>query len=319
MRIRTVDKNDVCFYNHEETKGAKRVFGYISVNPTKLTEEEKKRYRAFYCGLCHTLGEHYGSAGRATLSNDMTFLSLLLNALYEPTETVLNERCTLHPARQHMAVLHEGTNYAADMNILLAYHKCEDDVSDEASMRGRVGKRALKKAYEQVKKTWPRQAETVAKCLSEIARIENKESEDLDALTRLSGRMLGECLVWREDAFAPYLRDLGGALGKFVYLMDAWEDHDGDVRKGCFNPLREMHAQADYEDLIHDVLLMKMGEASEALKLLPLQKDVDLIENVVYHGVWQRYDLKMKQKAGGAGEDEAGGCADPDGTKESDR
>ncbi|MBO4378485.1 MAG: hypothetical protein J5889_05955, partial [Clostridia bacterium] len=255
--MRTVDKNVGSFYNHEETKGVKRVFGYISVNPTKLSEEEKKRYRAFYCGLCHTLGERYGSAGRVTLSNDMTFLSLLLSALYEPTETVLNERCTLHPARQHMAVLHEGTGYAADMNILLAYHKCEDDVADEASMRGRVGKRALKKPYEQVSKAWPRQAETVAECLSEIAGIESRETEDLDTLTRLSGRMLGECFVWREDAFAPYLRELGGALGKFVYLMDAYEDYDHDLKHGQFNPLKTLHAQKDYEERMEEILTME--------------------------------------------------------------
>ena len=298
MRIRTVDKNDVCFYNHEETKGVKRVFGYISVNPTKLTEEEKKRYRAFYCGLCHTLGEHYGSAGRATLSNDMTFLSLLLNALYEPTETVLNERCTLHPARQHMAVLHEGTNYAADMNILLAYHKCEDDVSDEASMRGRVGKRALKKAYEQVKKTWPRQAETVAKCLSEIARIENKESEDLDALTRLSGRMLGECFVWREDAFAPYLRDLGGALGKFVYLMDAYEDYDHDLKHRQFNPLKSLHAQDDYEERMEEILTMEMAACVRAYDDLPIEQDDALIRNILYSGVWGRYAAIQQKRKG---------------------
>ena len=298
MRIRTVDKNDVCFYNHEETKGVKRVFGYISVNPTKLTEEEKKRYRAFYCGLCHTLGEHYGSAGRATLSNDMTFLSLLLNALYEPTETVLNERCTLHPARQHMAVLHEGTNYAADMNILLAYHKCEDDVSDEASMRGRVGKRALKKAYEQVKKTWPRQAETVAKCLSEIARIENKESEDLDALTRLSGRMLSECFVWREDAFAPYLRNLGGALGKFVYLMDAYEDYDHDLKHRRFNPLKSLHAQDDYEERIEEILTMEMAACVRAYDDLPIEQDDALIRNILYSGVWGRYAAIQKKRKG---------------------
>ena len=298
MRIRTVDKNDVCFYNHEETKGAKRVFGYISVNPTKLTEEEKKRYRAFYCGLCHTLGEHYGSAGRATLSNDMTFLSLLLNALYEPTETMLNERCTLHPARQHMAVLHEGTNYAADMNILLAYHKCEDDVSDEASMRGRVGKRALKKAYEQVKKTWPRQAETVAKCLSEIARIENKESEDLDALTRLSGRMLGECFVWREDAFAPYLCNLGGALGKFVYLMDAYEDYDHDLKHRQFNPLKSLHAQDDYEERMEEILTMEMAACVRAYDDLPIEQDDALIRNILYSGVWGRYAAIQKKRKG---------------------
>ena len=274
------------------------MFGYISVNPTKLSEEEKKRYRAFYCGLCHTLGERYGSAGRATLSNDMTFLSLLLCALYEPTETVLKERCTLHPARPHTAVLHEGTDYAADMNILLAYHKCEDDAADEASLRGRVGRHALEKAYKQAVRNWPQQAETVAECLKGIAAAESRGSDDLDALARLSGRMLGECFAWREDAFAPYLRAMGSALGKFVYLMDAYEDYDHDLKHGQFNPLRSLHGQADYEERIEEILTMEMAACVRAYDDLPIVQDDALIRNILYSGVWGRYAAIQQKKKG---------------------
>ena len=51
-----------------------------------MTEDEKKRYRAVYCGLCRALKERYGLAGRMGLNFDMTFLILLLNSLYEPQE-----------------------------------------------------------------------------------------------------------------------------------------------------------------------------------------------------------------------------------------
>ena len=67
------------------------------VNPQTLEEGEKQRFRACYCGLCRALKARYGDAGRLTLSNDMTFLSMLLSALYEPEETQGALRCPLHP------------------------------------------------------------------------------------------------------------------------------------------------------------------------------------------------------------------------------
>lgn len=297
------------------------MFGYIAVQPQALTEEAKTRYRSRYCGLCRALRDRAGAAGRLALSNDMTFLSILLSSLYEPKESAGSDPCPLHPLKKTAWTRSACTDYAADMNLFLAYLKCLDNVADEGSRAAALRAKRLEKPAALAEERWKEQARGVREALEEIGRLEKENSADVDRLCRLSGQMLGSVFAYRDDVFAPVLYAAGGALGAFVYLMDAWEDYDGDVRKGCFNPLREMHAQADYEDLIHDVLLMKMGEASEALKLLPLQKDMDLIENVVYHGVWQRYDMKMKQKAGGAGdgEDEAGGCADPDGTKESDR
>ena len=85
------------------------MFGYVSINPQALSEDEKHRFRAFYCGLCRVLREAYGDVGRLTLSNDMTFLTLLLAALYEPEEKAFDERCALHPLKPHHAVTHDCT------------------------------------------------------------------------------------------------------------------------------------------------------------------------------------------------------------------
>ena len=60
------------------------MFGYITANMATMDKEQQTRYRAYYCGLCRVLREHYGQAGRMTLSNDMTFLAIVLSSLYEP-------------------------------------------------------------------------------------------------------------------------------------------------------------------------------------------------------------------------------------------
>ncbi|MBQ9195963.1 MAG: hypothetical protein IJ157_01875 [Clostridia bacterium] len=265
------------------------MFGYVSVNPQQLTEAERLRFRGFYCGLCHVLRERYGDIGRLTLSHDMTFLSLLLAALYEPAETALDERCALHPLKPHHAILHAGAEYAADMNILLAYYKCEDDAEDEGSLRGKAGRAALRKACGQASARWPAQSEAVRKSLERLTALEKQESGDLDALARLSGQMLGGCFPWKEDVFAPYLREMGEALGRFVYLMDAYEDYDADEKHGRFNPLRGLRAQQDYEARMEDILTMEMAQCARAFDLLPIEQDIALIKNVLYSGVWGRY------------------------------
>lgn len=47
----------------------------------------------------------------------------------------------------------------------------------------------------------------------------------------LTGEMLGEIFCWREDEWQEELRTLGFYMGKFIYIMDAYEDYDEDRRK----------------------------------------------------------------------------------------
>ena len=273
------------------------MFGYISVNPHTLSAEEKQRSRAFYCGLCHQLKRRCGQAGRMTLSNDMTFLSLLLCALYEPPERPCTARCALHPLRAHPVVEQEAAGYAADINIVLAYHKCLDDAADEGGLRGRVGAAALKGAYRQARERRPRQCAEVERCLERLTVLEKQSCFDPDALARLSGQMLGACFLWREDVFSPWLRAMGEALGRFVYLMDAYEDYDGDLRRGRFNPLTALHAQADYEERMEEILTLEMAKCVQAFERLPILRDAGLLRNVLYSGVWGRYaQLQKKRK-----------------------
>ena len=60
------------------------MFGTLIASASSLSEEEMKRYKACYCGLCRSLKQRYGQFSRLTLNYDMTFLILLLQSLYEP-------------------------------------------------------------------------------------------------------------------------------------------------------------------------------------------------------------------------------------------
>ena len=295
------------------------MFGYIGIAQDKLDEDRRKRYKACYCGLCRALKDRAGAPGRLTLSNDMTFLSILLGSLYEPAETDGCAACLLHPVKKRAYARTAATEYAADMNLLLAYHKCLDNAADDHSAAQARMAEKLRPAAEEIAGRYPRQAEGVRSSLEAIRAEEEKGSRDTDGLSRLSGQMLGSVFVWKEDAFAPFLYGVGYALGQFVYLMDAWEDYDEDLKKGRFNPLGEVHGQEDYEELIQETLMTMMGHAKEALDLLPLEKDMDLIQNVIYDGVWNRYALILGKRKGAQeenGEKAGGDCGAGDNEEE---
>ena len=99
------------------------MFGYVVTNKKELKIREFELYRSFYCGLCREIRTHYGQLGRMVLSNDMTFLTVLLSSLYEPKEERGSANCPLHPVRKRDYIHSDVTAYAADMNLLLAYWK----------------------------------------------------------------------------------------------------------------------------------------------------------------------------------------------------
>ena len=107
------------------------MFGYVVLNKPEIKFKDFDMYRSFYCGLCRELRERYGISGQITLSYDMTFVILLLSALYEPPTRKGTTRCIVHPVRKQTVRKNAITEYGADMNIFLTYYKCKDDWNDE--------------------------------------------------------------------------------------------------------------------------------------------------------------------------------------------
>ena len=107
------------------------MFGYVQANINTLNEDEKARYRQFYCGLCHTLGQRHSELSRFGLTYDMTFLAILLSSLYEPVEEKKDSSCIVHPVKKHSFIQNRYIDYVADMTVALVYFKCIDDWNDD--------------------------------------------------------------------------------------------------------------------------------------------------------------------------------------------
>ena len=269
------------------------MFGLIRPYMNDLTEEEKARYKAVYCGLCRALNEKYGLAGRMGLNYDMTFLIILLDSLYEPQEHTKDAVCPPHPVKKHRETKSEFTDYAADMTVALTYYKALDDWIDEGSKTGKVYSGLLKRSYQQVKERWPRQCEAIEKSLDALHEVEKDEAAQPERAADLSGRMLADIFAVKEDFFQRQMAGLGYFLGKFIYMMDAAIDYEDDRKKGCYNPLNGMNVTPE-EAL--EILRQPMGQAAEAFEALPLIQDANLMRNILYSGVWQTYNYEMSKK-----------------------
>lgn len=272
------------------------MFGYILANIDALTPEQKERYRGCYCGLCRTLKERHGELSRLALNYDMTFLVLLLSSMYEPKENDGSGRCAIHPVKKQSWWCSKYSDYAADMNVALAYYNCLDDWQDERKLLSLAEAKALRDSWEKVKADWPRQCESIESCLVELSSIEKERGADPDAAANCFGQLMGELFVREEDHWAASFRRFGQALGRFIYMMDACVDLEKDKKRGSYNPLLLM-GRGDMTDREKLVLLKTLiGECVIEFEKLPLLQDVDLMRNILYSGIWVQYRLARKKK-----------------------
>ena len=106
---------------------------------------------------------------------------------------------------------------------------------------------------------------------------------------------MAQLLAPEEDLWAPTLRQMGQALGRFVYLLDAAVDFDRDKCKGKYNPFLAMGMEKDPARW-EDYLVLTMGRCTENFEKLPLVQDKALLDNILYSGVWVSYRGNRKEE-----------------------
>ncbi len=271
------------------------MFGYIVANGKALTAEQISRYRGCYCGLCRSLAQQHGSLSRLTLSYDLVFIVLLLSSLYEPEEQQGEGRCITHPFDRHSYWQNRFSAYGADMNLALSYFKCLDDWQDEKKLPELASAKLLRSSYQQIAPKYPRQCQAMEHNLAQLAVLEKANSAAADVAAGYFGDLMGQLLVYRQDEWQEILYALGRSLGIFIYMMDACLDLPRDQKKGLYNPLLALGGNRAPE-ADRDLLMMLMGDCAAQFEKLPLVQDIGILRNIVYSGVWQRYNAALLKK-----------------------
>lgn len=268
------------------------MFGYIRPALERLDGEQRDAYQSAYCGLCHTLGARHGWLARFTLQYDFTFLAILLTAVQKMDRPVCR-RCPAHPLRGSRTCIQGGAlEVAADESIILTCHKLSDDVADHGPVTGlpyRLLRRVFRRAYRRAAAAQPQFDREVREGLEKLRRLEEARSPELDRAADAFARILSSIsAVYPPDS--PERRMLGQTLyhlGRWVYLMDAWDDLDEDKKKGRYNPLdaRFQGRVREERDYVEATATHSARLAASAANLMELGSWRPAVENVLYCGL----------------------------------
>ena len=267
------------------------MFGYVVINEPELKIKDHRKYKGVYCGLCQTLKRKYGPLGQVCLNNDMTFMALMHMSLYEGEMPGIEKdyRCKLHPTKKMRIYMNGHLDYAADMTMILSYYLARDHWKDDGQISALLHLHAMRRKVRRLSRLYPRQHKAVKNYIYRLEAAERRQEKELDKLAGLTGTMLAEIFNWKEDIWADMLKNVGFYLGKYIYIMDAYEDLEKDQKKGSFNPLLEYKNRPDFEDFVFEMLDLMMADCARSFEKLPLEQDVEILRNILYAGVWSKY------------------------------
>ncbi len=279
------------------------MFGYIIVNKAELKFKEYDVYHSYYCGLCQGIRQRYGRSGQLTLSYDMTFVLMLLTGLYEPETIQSSCRCMVHPVEKHPIRRNQFTDYVADMNVLFSYYKCLDDWEDERKLHKLMFSKLLQGKVGKQKEQYLEKLRKIDMLLHDLSRAEKEDCQDVDAMAGTFGKIMAEIFAYKEDEWTDSLRKLGYYLGEFIYLLDAYEDIEEDIRKNRYNPMKKRYESADFDEECRGILTMLMAQCCKEFEKLPILENVEILRNILYSGVWCKYEGIREKRLNKAKED----------------
>lgn len=282
------------------------MFGYVTPHKMEMKIKDYERFKAYYCGLCHHIKKNYGNISRISLNYDMTFLGLLLDGLSSNSIEVKKIRCPLHITENRPIIINnKALDYASSINVGLFYYKLIDDVMDDKSIKGRFGSYLFSSKEKKFSSTHSYIDNVIKEELNTLNNMETSLSfSSLDEIShpfaRLTGVLLksypekleNDSLELRENLYM-----LGYNLGKWIYLIDAFDDLKDDIEKHKFNPINHLFNKnniavdlfiEEIKERIEFVLLNCGYSCHEALLKLNPNKNFEILENILLLGIMDK-------------------------------
>lgn len=272
------------------------MFGYVRINKMDLTFREFDTYKGYYCGLCKYLKLNHGEISRLSLNYDITFLILLLTSVYKPKSTVTQEVCIVNPIKKKPRIVNEITEYAASMNVLLTYYKLEDNYNDDKGIKDILAYNIYKGNFKKAYNKYPEKANYIKKQLDTLQSLEKNKSNNIDAVSNTFGNIMGEIFAYKKDNYENDLRTVGFNIGKYIYTLDAYEDLEKDIKKNRYNPFKDYEGREnELIERVDRLISISLGFVAQSIDKLHIKSNINIIENIVYSGVYLRYKNILKK------------------------
>ncbi|HEY5563254.1 MAG TPA: DUF5685 family protein [Clostridiaceae bacterium] len=289
------------------------MFGYVTPCNMELKMKDYEKFKAYYCGLCSVIKSEFGNLPRLALNYDMTFIGIMLSSLKNDSTDNIGtsfkmKRCVLHPVKKRLfAKKNEAIAYAAFLNLALMYYKLLDDYMDDRSYLSKFIADILKLYINKTNNNYKTQMEIIKTKLEELYKLEsNSENFQLDEIADPFGALIGLLLTSykRGTPYEESLYKLGYNLGKWIYLIDAYDDLKKDMDKNKFNVINAVFNKGNLpfmefnkviSNRIEFILVSCGAECYSSLKSLPLKSNQDLLENILQFGLMEKIDKVFKR------------------------
>ncbi len=284
------------------------MFGYIRIYKPQLKICEYETYRAVYCTLCRHLGKQMGIPARLLLNYDYTFMAMLMIALSGEKPCFEQGRCVVNPLKKcgNCPTNAQAFQYTSALTGIMFYYKLKDSIADSSAGR-RLLWRTLQPYASHVRKKaarlYPEEDAMVSQYITRQFEAENRARESgeiiIDELCQPTADVLSafaERLAHKESD-RVILKHFGYFMGRWIYMIDALDDLDRDLKDGSFNPLAlrfgltpddaegktERWEQARIFG--NDSLNSSAAEAVKYFELLDLGEFKPIADNVMYLGL----------------------------------
>lgn len=277
------------------------MFGYIRVKKEELKIKDFEAYKAVYCSLCKRLGKSYGILSRFTLSYDFTFLALLNMSLKSNCVSFERKRCVFNPLKKcNYCKNSDEFDMPAAAAMIMIYYKILDNIEDEKGLK-KIGAIILapifKRAYKKAEKKYPDIKEYAENYISSQINAESKENISLDEACDPSAKVLSKILplCGETDREKRVLERIGYCLGRYIYLMDAANDLEEDIKKNRFNVLKALKSE-DIVKTVEPQIYFCINEAAKAFELLDIKKFEPILGNIIYLGLEDVFIKEIKNE-----------------------
>lgn len=279
------------------------MFGYVTPCKIELKIKDFERFKAYYCGLCTTIKREFGNLPRLALNYDMTFLAVLLDSLNEDNLKIKKYFCSFHPMQKRLILVENSPiEYAAFCNVILAYYKLLDNAADDNSKTSKIYSTVLNIYLKKAPSKYAKHSAYIEKSLKELSTSEsNASGKSLDELSHSFADLTGFILssYYNQDNVSESLYWLGYNLGKWIYIIDAFDDLEKDMKNNKFNAINSVYNQHNmsYDAFVEsiknriDFTLVSCAQGClDILRRLPLKKNEELLHNILQLGLMEKMD-----------------------------
>ena len=285
------------------------MFGYVKPDTPYLYIKDDTLYKSLYCSVCKSIGKICGQRARLGLTYDIAFMSAFIHNVSGVDAKIEKKHCVAHPITSRpVAGRDDITDFCACANVALAYYKIEDDIVDGNG--GQIKKLFFSKGNKRVEKKHPEIGEIIRRRYSELRNLEKRECDSVDMVCEPFSQMMVELgnaafaaingkKASEKDGEKDNEKKYRGAeqllyyLGKWIYLIDALDDYDKDVKEKNYNPFYFCFGkEPDFGALVKNrgqdisfVFPSVFSGLKEAFNECEFRFDSALVGNIILRGI----------------------------------